>query len=135
MQIHHYAYKGDTTVMAESKEGLKSLLMMVKEKSEKAGLKLNIQKTIMASGPTTSWQIDGEKKWKQWQTLFSGFKVTVEVEYSHEIKMPTPWKKNYDKLKQCIKKQKHHFANKGLIVSQSYVFSSSRVWMWELDHK
>ena len=95
---------------------------MVKEKSEKAGLKLNIQKTIMASGPTTSWQIDGEKKWKQWQTLFSGFKVTVEVEYSHEIKMPTPWKKNYDKLKQCIKKQKHHFANKGLIVSQSYVF-------------
>ena len=48
--------------MAKSKEGLKSLLMMVKEKSEKAGLKLNIQKTIMASGPTTSWQIDGEKK-------------------------------------------------------------------------
>ena len=61
MQIHHYAYKGDTTVMAESKEGLKSLLMKVKEKNEKAGLILNIQKTkIMASGPITSWEIDGE---------------------------------------------------------------------------
>ena len=60
MQIHHYAYKGDTTVMAESKEGLKSLLMKVKEKNEKAGLKLNIQKTkIMVFGPITSHQIDG----------------------------------------------------------------------------
>ena len=61
----------DTTVMAESEEELKSLLMNVKEESEKAGLKLNIQKTkIMASGPITSWQIDGGKQWKQRQTLF-----------------------------------------------------------------
>ena len=64
-------YVDDTTLMAESKKELKSLLMRVKEESEKAGLKLNIQKTkIMASGPITSWQIDG-KQWKQWQILFS----------------------------------------------------------------
>ena len=64
-------YTDDTTLMAESKEELKSLLMKVKEESKKVALKLNIQKTkIMASGPITSWQIDG-KTWKQWQTLFS----------------------------------------------------------------
>ena len=65
--INNLRYEDDTTFMAESEEELKSLLMKVKEESEKAGLKLNIQKTnIMASGPITSWQIDG-KKWKQWQ--------------------------------------------------------------------
>ena len=70
--INNLRYADDTTLMAESKEELKSLLMKVKEESEKAGLKLNIQKTkIMASGPITSWQIDGENNGKQWQTLFS----------------------------------------------------------------
>ena len=65
-------YADDTTLMAESEEELKSLLMKVKEESEKVGLKLNIQKTkIMASGPITSWQIDGNQ-WKQWQNLFLG---------------------------------------------------------------
>ena len=65
-------YAGDTTLMAESEEELKSLLMKVKEESEKAGLKFNIQKTkIMASGPIISWQIDGETMEHQWQTLFS----------------------------------------------------------------
>ena len=69
--INNLRYADDTTLMPESEEGLKSLLMKVKEKSEKVGLKLNIQKTkIMACGPITSWQIDGEK-WKQWQVLFS----------------------------------------------------------------
>ena len=69
--INNLRYADDTIVMAESKEELKSLLMKVKEESEKAGLKLNIQKTkIMASGPTTSWQTDREK-WKHWQILFS----------------------------------------------------------------
>ena len=69
--INNLECADDTTLMAESKEDLKSLLMKVKEESEKAGLKLNIQKTkLMASGPVTSWQID-EKKWKQWQILFS----------------------------------------------------------------
>ena len=70
--INNLRYADDTTIMAESKEELKSLLMKVKEESEKAGLKLNIQKTkIMASGPITSWQIEG-KQWKQWETLFWG---------------------------------------------------------------
>ena len=76
-----------TTFMAESEE-LKSLLMKVKEESEKIGLKLNIQKTkIMASGPITSWQIDGDQLWKQWQTLFlGGSKITADGDCSHEIK-------------------------------------------------
>ena len=70
--INNLRYADDTTLMAESEEELKSLLMKVKEKSEKLGLKLNIQKTkIMASGPITSWQID-QKEWKQWMTLFWG---------------------------------------------------------------
>ena len=73
----------DTTLMAESNEELKSLLMKLKE-SEKAGLKLNIQNTkIMASGPITSWQIDGE--WKNWLTLFFGLKITAQFDCSHEI--------------------------------------------------
>ena len=68
--IHNLIYADDTTLMTESKEELKSLSMKVKEESGKVGLKLNIQKTeIMASGPTTSWEIDG-KQWKQWLTLF-----------------------------------------------------------------
>ena len=73
--------------MAESKEGLKSLLMKVKEGSEKIGLKLSIQKTkIMASHPITSWQIDG-KQWKQYQTfIFLGSKITADGDCSHEIK-------------------------------------------------
>ena len=69
--INHLRYANDTTLMAESEEELKSLLMKVKEESEKVGLKLNIQKTkIRASGPITSWEIDGQKQWKQCQTLF-----------------------------------------------------------------
>ena len=69
--INNLRYANDTTLMADSKE-LKSLLMKVKEESEKAGLKFNIQKMkIMASGPITSWQIDGEKRWKQRKILFS----------------------------------------------------------------
>ena len=74
--------------MAESEEELKTLLIKVKDESEKVGLKLNIQKTkIMASGSIMSWQTDGEKKWKQWQTLFSWTpKITLESDYSHEIK-------------------------------------------------
>ena len=70
--INNLMYADDTNLMAESEEELKGLLMKVKEESEKADLKLNIQKMkIRASGPNTSWQINGEKKWKEWQTLFS----------------------------------------------------------------
>ena len=89
--INNIRYADDTTLMAESKEEIKSLLMKVKGESEKAGLKLNIQKTrIMASGPITSWQID-RKQWKQWQTLFwGGSKITADSDHSHEIKRRLP---------------------------------------------
>ena len=77
--INNLRYADDTTLMAESEEELKSLLMKVREESEKVGLKLNIQKTkIMASGPITSWQIDGEK-WKQWQSLFWGAPKSLQM--------------------------------------------------------
>ena len=85
--INNLRYADDTTLMAESEEELKSLLMNVKEESEKVGLKLNIQKTkIMASGPITSWEIEG-KQWKQCQFLFwGGSKITADGDCSHEIK-------------------------------------------------
>ena len=84
--------------MAESEEELKNLLMNVKEESEKAGLKLNIQKTkLMASSPITSWQIDGETMEMVTDFIFLGSKITVDGECSHEIKTLAPWKKNYDK--------------------------------------
>ena len=77
--INNLRYANDTTLMAESEEELKSLLIKVKEESEKVGLKLNIQKTkIMASSPITSWEIDGEK-WKQWLTLFWGAPKSLQM--------------------------------------------------------
>ena len=119
------------TFMAESEEEIKSLLMKAKEGEWKAGLKLNIQKTkIMASHPITSWQIDGETVETVSDFIFWGSKITVDGDCSHEIKMLAAWKESYDKLTQCIKKQTHHFANKGLY-HQSYGF----VQMWDLDHK
>ena len=84
--FNNLRYADDTTFMAESEEELKSLLMKVKEESEKVGLKLNIQKTkIMASGPITSWKYMG-KQWKQCQTIFLGSKITADGDCSHEIK-------------------------------------------------
>ena len=83
--INNLRYADDTTLMAESEEELKSLLMKVKEESEKVGLKLNIQKTIMACGPITSWEIDG-KQWKQSDFIFLGSKITADGDRSHEIK-------------------------------------------------
>ena len=75
------------------------------------------------------------RQWKQWQPLFwGGFKITVDGDYSHVIKIVTQKKKSYDKPRQYIKKRRHHFANKGPY-SQRYGFSSSHVWMWELDYK
>ena len=95
--INNFRYADDTTLMAESEEELKSLLMKVKEESEKVGLKLNIQKTkIMASGPITSWQIDG--KTVETDFIVLGSKITGDGDCSHEIKKTlAPWKKNYDK--------------------------------------
>ena len=110
--------------MAETEEELKSLLMRVKEESEKAGSKLSIQKTeIMASVSITSWQIEGGKVETVTDFIFLGSKITVDSDCSHEIKTLAPGKKSYDKTRQCIKKQRHHFADKGLS-SQIYGFYS-----------
>ena len=95
--------------MAESEEELKSLLMKVKEESEKVGLKLNIQKTkIMASSSITSWEIDRETVSV---FIFLGSKITADGDCSHEIKTLTPWKKSYDQPRQHIEKQRHYFAD------------------------
>ena len=85
--INNLRYANGTTLMAESEEELKSLLMKVKEESEKVGLKLNIQKTkVMASGPITSWQIDGETMETVTNLIFLGSKITADGDCSHEIK-------------------------------------------------
>ena len=96
--INHLRYADDTTLMAEREEKLKSLLMKVKEESEKVGIKLNIQKTkIMASCPITSWEIDGETMETVSNFIFGGSKITVDDDCSHEIKKTLiPWKKSYD---------------------------------------
>ena len=103
--------------------------MKVKEESEKAGSKLNIQKMkIMTSGLITSWQTDG-KKHKLSDFIFLGSKINVDGDFSHEIKRHLLLgRKSYDKPRQYVKKQRHHFADKGLS-SQSYGFSNSHVWM------
>ena len=118
--INNLRYADDTTLMAESEEELKSLLMKVKEESEKVGLKLNSQKSkIIASGPITSWQIDGETLETVIDFIFLGSKITADDYCSHEIKKKkntkkplVPWKKSDDKPRQHIKKQRHYFAHK-----------------------
>ena len=96
--INNLRYGDDTTLMAESEEELKSLLMKVKEESEKVGLKLNIQKTkIMASGPIISWQIDGKTMETVTDFILRVSKITADGECSHEIKRRlAPWKISYD---------------------------------------
>ena len=96
--INNCRYANDTTLLAESKEELKNLLMKVKEESEKVDLKLNIQKIkIMSSGPITSWQIDGETMETVTDFIFLGSTITADTDYSHEIKKTlAPWKKIYD---------------------------------------
>ena len=123
-------YIDDTILMAENEEELKSLLKKVKEESEKSGLKLNILKTkIMASGPITSWQIDGETMETVTDLIFLDSKITADGDCSHEIKRRLLLgKKSHDKPRQHIKKQRHYFANKGPS-SQSTVFSSGYIWM------
>ena len=115
--------------MAESKEELKTLLMKVKEESEKVGLKLNIQKTkIMASGPITSWQIDEEIIEIVTDFIFLGSKITADGDCSHEIKRHLFLGRKAMTNIDSIKKQRHYFANKGLS-SQSYGISSSHIRM------
>ena len=103
--INNLRYADDTTLMAESEEELKSLLM--KEESEKSGLILNIQKIkIMASGTITSWQIDGETVETAADFILGGSNITADGDFSHEIKMLTPWKESYNQPRQYIKKQR-----------------------------
>ena len=127
--INNLRYTDDNTLMTESEE-LKSLLMKVKEESEKVGLNLNIQKTkIMASGPITSWQIDGETVETVTDFIFEGSKITSDGDCSHEVKRHLLLgKKIYDQRRQHIKEQRHYFVNKGPS-SQGYGFSSGHVWM------
>ena len=127
--INNLKYADHTTVMAENEEELKSLLMKVKLESEKVGLKLNIQKRkIMASGPITSWEIDGETL-ETVSDYFLGSRITADVDCSHEIKRRLLLgRKVMTNQRQHIKKQRHYFANKGPS-SQGYGFSSGHVWM------
>ena len=126
--INNLRYASDTTLMAESEE-LKSLLMKVKEESEKVDLKLNIQKTkIMASSPITSWQIDGEAMEAVKDFIFLGSKITAVGDCSHEIKRCLLLGRKAMTNLELVKKQRHYFADKGPS-SQSYGFSNSHEWM------
>ena len=118
--------------MAESDE-LKSFLMKVKEKSEKVGLKLNIQKTIMASGSSTSWQLGGETMLTMTNFIFWGSKITADGDCSHEIKRHLlPGRKAMTKLDSILKSRGIILPKKVHLV-KAMVFSSGHVWMWELD--
>ena len=121
--------------MAESEEELKSLLMKVKEESEKVGLKLSIQKTkIMASGPITSWEIDRETVETVSDFISMGSKITVDGDYSHEIKRRLLLgRKIMSNLDSIFKSRDITLPTKLHLVS--YVFSSSHAWMGELDYK
>ena len=127
--IFHLRYADDTTLMAESEE-LKSLLLKVKEESEKVGLKLNIQKTkIMASGPITSWQIYGETVETLTDFIFLGSNVTADGDYSHEIKRCLLLgRKVMTNLDSILKSRDITLPAKVHIV-KGYGFSSSHVWM------
>ena len=122
--INHLRYADDTALMAESEEELKSLLMKVKEESEKAGLKCNIQKSnIMASGPIASWQIDGEMMETVTGFLFLGSKIIADDDCSHEIKRLSFLGRNtVTNLDSILTADK--FPS-----SQGYGFSSGHVWM------
>ena len=128
--INNLRYADDTTLIAESKEELKSLLMKVKEESEKVGLKLNIQKTkIMASGPITSWQIDGETMETVRDFILGGSKITANGDCCHEIKRHLLLgSKAMTNLNSILNSR-----DKGPS-GQSYGFSSSHVWYIVIVH-
>ena len=128
--INNLRYADDTTLMAENEEELKSLLMKVKEESEKIGLKLNIQKTkIMASSPITSWQIGGETAEAVADFIFGGFKITADVDCSHEIKRRLLLgRKVMTNLNSILKSRDITLPTKVCLV-KAMVFSSGHVWM------
>ena len=115
--------------MAENEEELKSLLMIVKEENENVGLKLNIQKTkLMASGPITSWQMDGEIVETVTGLTFGGSKITADSDFSHETKRHLLLGRKVMTNLDSILKSRHYFVNKGPS-TQGYDFSSSHIWM------
>ena len=124
--INNLIYADDTTVMSKSKEKLKSLLMKMKEESEKSGFKLNIKTKIMASSPITSCWIDGEKVESLTDYIFLGSKSLSTVTAAMKLKkLLVLWREeSYDKPRQHIKKQRHHIADKGL-------FSQSSIWFFQ----
>ena len=128
--LNNLRYADNTTLMAESEEELKSLLMKVKVESEKVGLRLNIQKTkIMASGPTTSWEIDGKTVKTVSDFIFLGSKISTDGDCSHEIKRHLLLgRKVMTNLDSIFKSRDITLPKKGLS-SQGYGFSSSHVWM------
>ena len=134
--INNLRYADDTTLMLESEEELKSLLMKVKEESEKVGLKLNIQKTkIMASSPISSWQVDGKTVETVTDFIFLGSKITADGDWSHEIKRHLLLgRKVMTNLDSILKSRDITFPTKVCLV-KAMVFSSSHLWMWELDCK
>ena len=134
--INNLRYADDTTLMAESEEELKRLLMKMKEESEKVDFKLNIQKTkTIASGPITSWQIDGETAETVAGFILGGSKITADGDCSHEIKKCLLLgKKVMTNLDSIFKSRDITLPTKVHLV-KAMVFSSSHVWMWELDYK
>ena len=134
--INNLRYADDTTLMAESEEELKSLLRKVKEESEQVGLKLNIQETkIMASGPITLWQVDGETVETVRDFILGGFKITADGDCSHEIKRRLLFgRKVMTNLDSILKSRDITLLTKFCLVKAT-VFSNSHVWMWELDYK
>ena len=133
--INNLRYADDTTLLAESEE-LKSLLMKVKEETKKVGLKLNIQKMkIMASGPITSWQIDGETVETETDFIFLGSKITADGDCSHKIKRHLLLGRKAMTNLGSILKSKNIILPTKVHPVKSYGFSSSHIRMWELDHK
>ena len=125
--INNFRYADDTTLMSESEEELKSLLMKVKVESEKVGLKLNIQKTkIMASGPITSWQIDGETMATVRNFIFLGSKISADGDYSHEMKRCLLLGRKAMANLDSMLESRDYFANK-CPSSQGYGFSISHL--------
>ena len=126
--INNPRYADDIILMAENEEELKSLLMKVKEESEKVGLKLNIQKTkIMASGPIISWQIDGETMETVTDFIFLNSKINADSDYSHEVKTLALWKKIMTNLDSILKSRDITLPTNVHLIKPS--FSSSHIWM------
>ena len=131
--INNLRYADDTTLMTENEEELKSLLIKVKEDREKVGLNLNIQKTkIMASGPITSWEIDGETVETMSDFIFLSSKITAEGDCSHEIKRRLLLGRKVMTTLDSISKAETLLCHQSPS-SQDYGFSSGHVWMWELN--